>query len=175
MCIEPAGVVRLGLTSTLGIDRHRLREVPGVRQTRDQHGATMTAPNRELPRTTIAVVTILFLLISSLYIVQPLLGAVIWATMIVVATWPLLIGLQKKMWGKRALAVTVMTLALFLLFAVPIGLAVGSVAGRLVELQATGLNNVAVPPPPGWVQKVPAIGTKIDTAWREVSSGQVDL
>ena len=55
----------------------------------------MTAPNRELPRTTIAVVTILFLLISSLYIVQPLLGAVIWATMIVVATWPLLIGLQQ--------------------------------------------------------------------------------
>jgi predicted PurR-regulated permease PerM len=135
----------------------------------------MTAPNRELPRTTIAVVTILFLLISSLYIVQPLLGAVIWATMIVVATWPLLISLQQRMWGKRALAVTVMTLALFLLFAVPIGLAVGSVGGRLVEIQSTGLNNVAVPPPPAWVQKVPAVGPKIDTAWREVSSGKVDL
>jgi len=33
----------------------------------------MTSPNRELPRTTIAVVTILFLLIASLFIVQPLL------------------------------------------------------------------------------------------------------
>ena len=74
----------------------------------------MTAPNRELPRTTIAVVAILFLLISSLFIVQPLLGAVIWATMIVVATWPVLISLQRRLWGKRALAVTGMTLALFL-------------------------------------------------------------
>ena len=77
----------------------------------------MTSPNRELPRTTIAVVTILFLLIASLFIVQPLLGAVIWATMIVVATWPVLISLQRRLWGKRALAVTAMTLALFLLFA----------------------------------------------------------
>ena len=135
----------------------------------------MTSPNRELPRTTIAVVTILFLLIASLFIVQPLLGAVIWATMIVVATWPVLISLQRRLWGKRALAVTGMTLALFLLFAVPIGLAVGSVAGRLGELESGQLNNVSVPPPPAWVQKVPMVGTKIDTAWREVSSGQVDL
>jgi len=95
--------------------------------------------------------------------------------MIVVATWPMLIGLQRKLWGKRGLAVTVMTLGLFLLFAVPIGAAIGSVAGRLGALQSGGLSNVAVPPPPGWVQKVPMVGTKIDTAWREVSTGQVDL
>ena len=68
-----------------------------------------------------------------------------------------------------------MTLALFLLFAVPIGLAVGSVAGRLGELESGQLNNITVPPPPAWVQKVPMVGTKIETAWREVSSGQVDL
>ncbi|HSR90818.1 MAG TPA: AI-2E family transporter YdiK [Gemmatimonadales bacterium] len=135
----------------------------------------MTPTNRELPRTTIAVVTILFLLISSLFIVQPLLGAVIWATMIVVATWPVLISLQRRLWGKRALAVTGMTLALFLLFAVPIGMAVGSVAGRLGELESGQLNNISVPPPPAWVQKVPMVGTKIDTAWREVATGQVDL
>jgi predicted PurR-regulated permease PerM len=129
----------------------------------------------ELPRITIAVVAILALLVSSLFIVQPLLGAVIWATMIVVATWPVLLNLQRWLWGKRALAVTVMTLGLFLLFAVPIGLAVGSVAGRLGELQSGQLSNIAVPPPPGWVQKVPIVGSKIDTAWREVSTGQVDL
>jgi Predicted permease len=135
----------------------------------------MTAPNRELPRTTIAVVAILFLLISSLFIVQPLLGAVIWATMIVVATWPVLISLQRRLWGKRALAVTGMTLALFLLFAVPIGLAVGSVAGRVGELQSGQLNNITVPPPPAWVQKVPMVGTKIDAAWREVSTARWTL
>ena len=156
----------------------RLTTAPETRRrlsTWDPHGATMTAPNRDLPRTTIAVVTILFLLISSLFIVQTLLGAVIWATMIVVATWPLLIGLQKRLWGKRALAVTVMTLGLFLLFVIPIGLAVGSVAGRLGDMESGQLNNIAVPPPPGWIQKVPVVGTKIETAWLEVSSGQVDL
>jgi predicted PurR-regulated permease PerM len=45
----------------------------------------------------------------------------------------------------------------------------------LGELQSGQLNNVSVPPPPAWVQKVPMVGTKIDTAWREVSTGQVDL
>ncbi len=106
---------------------------------------------------------------------QPLLGAVIWATMIVVATWPVFISLQRRLWGKRALAVTGMTLALFLLFAVPIGLAVGSVAGRLGEMESGGLNKITVPAPPAWVHGVPLIGPKLDAAWQEVFSGKVDF
>jgi predicted PurR-regulated permease PerM len=123
----------------------------------------------------IAVLTILALMASSLLIVQPLLGAFIWATMIVVSTWPWLKSLERLLWGRRGLAVTVMTLGLFLLFAVPIGLAVGAVVSRLGQMESGQLSQIQVPAPPDWVQRVPVVGAKVDTAWREVSSGQVDL
>jgi predicted PurR-regulated permease PerM len=135
----------------------------------------MTQPATDLTRTTIAVLTILALMASSLYIVQPLFGAFIWAVMIVVATWPWLKSLERLLWGRRGLAVTVMTLGLFLLFAVPIGLAVGAVVSRVGQMESGGLSQIQVPPPPDWVQRVPAVGSKIDAAWREVASGQVDL
>jgi predicted PurR-regulated permease PerM len=43
-----------------------------------------------------------------------------WAGTVVVATWPLLLRLQKLLFGRRGLAVLVMTLLLFLLFIIPI-------------------------------------------------------
>ena len=61
----------------------------------------------DLTRILLAVVGIGGLIVASLWIVSPFLPAVIWATMIVVATWPMLRGLQARLWGRRSLAVAV--------------------------------------------------------------------
>src|SRR4051794_35476429 len=68
--------------------------------------------SRDLTRATLSVGAIGALLFSTAYIVRPFVSAFIWATMIVLSTWPLLIGLQARLWGKRGLATLVMTLAL---------------------------------------------------------------
>ena len=82
----------------------------------------MAAPPgpRDLPRIVIGVAFILLMGGASLYILQPFLPAVIWATMIVVATWPILMMLQERLRGSRALAATVMMLLLLVIVIAPL-------------------------------------------------------
>jgi len=67
------------------------------------------------------------LITASVWILWPFLLSLIWAIMIVVATWPLMLRMQKWLWGKRGLAVAAMTLVLLLVFFVPLLLAVGTI------------------------------------------------
>ena len=69
---------------------------------------------RDLTRTTLAIICILGLIGLSLWVLRPFLAAAVWATMIVVATWPLLISLQERLGIRRAPAVAVMTLGMLL-------------------------------------------------------------
>jgi MFS family permease len=60
------------------------------------------------------------LLVASFWIVQPFLPAIIWATTLVVATWPLMLRVQRYAGNSRGLAVLIMTLALLLVLIVPL-------------------------------------------------------
>jgi hypothetical protein len=48
-------------------------------------------------------------------------GALVWATLLVVATWPLMRSLEQRLGGRRGWAVAVMTLGLVALVALPLG------------------------------------------------------
>src|SRR5512143_580550 len=84
------------------------RSRPSRRFGPSRHGrdSNMTEPRTEIGRTVLNVLAILALIVASFWILRPFLGAMVWATTIVVATWPLLLRLQRTLWGKRALAVT---------------------------------------------------------------------
>ena len=79
----------------------------------------MAERQSDLTRDTLAVVFLFVLIAASTWILLPFLTAVVWATMIVVATWPLLLMLQRWLLGRRWLAVTVMTLLLLAIFLLP--------------------------------------------------------
>ena len=83
---------------------------------------------RDITRITLAVVFIGLMITASLWVLLPFLGATVWATMIVVATWPIMIGLQARLGGRRWLAVTIMTLTMLLLLVVPLVLAVSTIS-----------------------------------------------
>ena len=55
--------------------------------------------SRDLVRIVLGVLLIVLLIGGTLWILRPFLPAVIWATMIVVATWPLLLRLQGALGG----------------------------------------------------------------------------
>ena len=55
----------------------------------------------ELTRILLTVLVIGGLIAASLWILRPFLGAIIWATMIVVATWPVMIMVQRRLGGRR--------------------------------------------------------------------------
>jgi len=81
-------------------------------------------PPRDLTRTTLAVLFIGVLIAANLWILKPFLAPLVWAVIIVVASWPILIGLECRLGGKRGPAVAIMTLGLLALLIVPILLAV---------------------------------------------------
>jgi hypothetical protein len=64
----------------------------------------------EVARIMLLVICIGLLLTGSLWILLPFLVALAWATMIVIATWPILLRVQQGAGGRRWVAVVVMTL-----------------------------------------------------------------
>jgi predicted PurR-regulated permease PerM len=129
-------------------------------------------PERDLTRTTLGVLLIGMLIAGNFWILQPFLPSLLWAVMIVVATWPLMLGVQARLWGKRGLAVAVMTLALLLVFIAPFSLAVGTIVGNAEQISdwAKSLKTLALSAPPEWVEKIPLAGPKLSAIWQEIAS-----
>jgi predicted PurR-regulated permease PerM len=127
---------------------------------------------RELPHILLAVLFIALTIIASLWILQPFLPALIWSTLVVVSTWPLLLAAQKRLWGKRGLAVIVMTSALLLVAIVPLALAALTIieyADDVGEKLKT-FAQASVPAPPGWVEGLPLIGRKLAADWQAIAA-----
>ena len=130
----------------------------------------------DLTRTTLAVLFVAGLIAACFWILRPFLPAVIWATTLVVATWPLMIQVQRRLWNVRGLAVAVMTLALLLVFVVPFWLAFTTIADnfeRIVEW-GSSLASFKLPPPPDWLTGVPLFGERAALFWESVAAGSVD-
>jgi predicted PurR-regulated permease PerM len=133
---------------------------------------TFDLSSRDITRTTLAVLFIGILIAATFWILRPFLTATIWATMIVVTTWPLMLSLQKRLWGRRGLAVTVMTVTLLLLFITPFTFAIISIIGRADDIVswAQSLAHIALPPPPAWIEHLPLAGPKIVARWNEIAA-----
>ena len=137
-----------------------------------------TAPRTELARITLSVLFIGGLIVGAFWILQPFLGAFVWATMIVVATWPLMRRLEAAFGGRRAPAIGVMTLALLAILIVPLVVAIDAVLGHSDEIAAliAGLPGRQVPAAPEWLGGLPLVGERAAASWNELaSSGVADL
>jgi predicted PurR-regulated permease PerM len=121
----------------------------------------------DLARLILAIIAILGLMLASLWIVSPFFTAIIWATMIVVSCWPLMLRLQALLQGRRALAVTVMTLLMLAVFIVPVLLAVNTIVDNVDTLLrwAKMASSFEVPPAPAWVAQIPLVGTRLSELW----------
>ena len=137
----------------------------------DKEFAAMSEPRRELVRNTLGVLFIGALIAASFWVMRPFIGATIWATMIVVSTWPVLKWFEARLWRRRSLAVLVMTLLLLLLLVVPLLLAAGTIIEYSDEIadKASALANFEVPPPPSWVHGLPFVGDKATQLWEQAS------
>lgn len=126
----------------------------------------------DLTRNTLGVLAIAVLAGACFWIARPFLVPLMWASMIVIATWPALKRMQALLWGNRKLAAAVLTLTLVLVFVIPILLTAGTIvssADQIVEwsrsLIAGGLPHV-----PSFVADIPFIGPKISRVWEETAS-----
>ncbi len=125
----------------------------------------------DLTRILLAVAGIGGLIAASFWVLRPFLPAMVWATMIVVATWPMLRGLEARLGGKRGVAVAVMTVAMLAILAAPLTLATIAIVERAEDVVTWSRSLVAHPLPglPEWVARVPLVGTKIATEWETLA------
>lgn len=126
----------------------------------------------DLAQRTLGVLVIAGLIATSIWILKPFLPAIIWATTLVIATWPVMRRLQGKLWDSRALAATIMTAALLILFAVPFWLAIGTIvthADRILGWAET-VTAMDIPSPPAWVERIPLVGARLSAGWESIAS-----
>ncbi len=127
----------------------------------------------DLTRTTFAVLFIGMLIAATLWILRPFLGPAIWATMVVVATWPLMRRVQGWLWGRRGLAVAVMLLALLLLFVVPLALAIVTIVGnadRIIEWARLAATWHLPQSAPDWATSLPLVGGWVQRLWEQATA-----
>ncbi|MHA7847010.1 AI-2E family transporter YdiK [Serratia sp. D1N4] len=139
----------------------------------------MTQPQRryDLPTIIFGVLFIAIMIVASFWVVQPFILGFAWAGMVVIATWPVLIKLQRLLWGRRSLAVLIMTILLILLFVLPISLLVSSVVDNSAPIVAwvNSPGKIQIPAME-WLRAIPLIGDRVYSSYHLlVSTGGAAL
>ena len=131
----------------------------------------------ELARILLVVLFLGGLIAASFWILRPFLGAIIWAIMIVVATWPVMTRIQSALGGRRWAAVTVMSMLLLLVLVVPLSAAIGTIVAHVDDIVgwAKALREFKMPPPPSWLAGLPLVGERAVVLWRDVAAQGVDV
>jgi predicted PurR-regulated permease PerM len=132
-------------------------------------------PGQDIGRVTLAVGAIAALMVGSFWVLAPFLGALIWAATIVVATWPLLLRLERAFGGRRGPAAAVMTGMISALLILPLAFGVNALFGMTDEARQLieRLRDSVVPAAPAWVGGLPVAGEWASTQWNEHAGTEV--
>lgn len=120
------------------------------------------------------VFTLLFMgiaVIACFWVIQPFIMGFAWASMVVIATWPLMIRIQRWLWGHRSLAVIVMTLLLLLVFIIPVALLVNSLLDNSAPLLALISSGNLRMPTLEWLDNLPLVGDRLYFAYHNLIAG----
>ena len=131
-----------------------------------------TTLSLDVTHTTLAVLFIGVLIAATFWILSPFLISIIWAALIVIATWPVLEKLEARVAKKRGIAVAIMTAVILLIVLVPLTLAVRTIvvnAGDIAE-RVRSLVSITIPSPPQWIEHIPLEGKKLAARWSEFAA-----
>ncbi|MDQ0322256.1 putative PurR-regulated permease PerM [Pararhizobium capsulatum DSM 1112] len=135
------------------------------------------ALRRDLTQITLNVMFVSGLIAASFWVMQPFLPAILWAMTLVIATWPLMIWIQRHTGNRRIIGVLAMTLTLLLVLIVPFWLAVSTILSNLDGITQLVHNalTMEIPLPPDWVAKIPLFGSKLADAWTRLATSGINV
>lgn len=130
----------------------------------------MAQVKNDLARTLFSSAFIAILAGGCFWVLQPFIPSLIWATMIVVATWPLLLRAEKRL-KSHNLAVALMVFIVGFIVIVPIGAASAVIFSRADDAIAwiQDLPNYTLPSAPAWLERIPAVGIRMAARWNALS------
>lgn len=131
----------------------------------------MNIRQMDVTRTTLGVMFLFGLVASSFTILQPFLPSIIWAATLVIATWPVMVMIQKLLFKRRGLAVLTMTVGLLAIVVAPFGAAVDTIVRHSEEIVnlATDFTTMEIPSAPTWVEDLPMVGNSIAETWNRLA------
>lgn len=126
----------------------------------------------DLTHTVLMVLVILGLTLGVVWILRPFLTALIGAATIAISTWPMLIGLQRRLGGRRGAAIACLLLLLASALVAPLCFGAIATAQGLGALSAfiRELPGKSLPALPPWVAGIPGLGSRAAHAWNEVTA-----
>jgi predicted PurR-regulated permease PerM len=128
---------------------------------------TQAVSLRDPARAVFLLVFIAGLIVATFWIVHPFLPAAVWAATIVIATWPLMRRAQTLLWGRRGLAVALMSALLLLCLVVPLVIGLNAIITRLDDIVAwlQTVTTRSIPSPPEWLTGLPFVGPRLAVKW----------
>lgn len=107
------------------------------------------------------------LALGSFLVLLPFLSALLWASILCFATWPLFERLVGWLGGRRTLAASIMCLAVTALLVAPFIIVGASLADNVANLSKVlqGALANASPTPPAWLANLPLVGDKLTELW----------
>ena len=126
----------------------------------------------DITHTTLSILVLVLLVAASFWVLSPFFTAILWATIISIAIWPLLLRIQSALGGRRGLAVTVMTLGILLVVFVPVTLSLRTIVrnAHSITTDVRSLESVRLPPPPAVLERVPLFGERMSAAWAQFAA-----
>lgn len=130
----------------------------------------MKEAHHDITRTTLSVLFIGVLIGASAWILRPFLSATLWAATIVIASWPVMLQVQRRCGGRRAVAVCVMTVLVLLVLIVPLSLAIGTVVNHADDIMGWAKHLAESPLPAGAplppaLAELPLVGPWLAQGW----------
>jgi predicted PurR-regulated permease PerM len=119
----------------------------------------------------LSVLLIFMLIAASFWVLRPFLLAIVWAAMIAVATWPLMLKLQARCAAARSPCSSCPP-RWCSCSSVPMVLAINTLVENADTIKHWGTRSRRrrFPPPPEWVLKIPFAGARIAETWTEVAA-----
>lgn len=125
----------------------------------------------------VQVSAIVLLVVGSLLVLKPFLGAILAAAILCYSTWPIYRAIERWVGGRRWLAALAMTLLILFVLVVPLALIALSFRDDVPQLIENVREALAhgLPRPPEWVAGIPLVGAQLDAAWFELAESPAKL
>jgi predicted PurR-regulated permease PerM len=135
--------------------------------------------SEENPKRLAQIALVALLILGCITVLRPMIGAVLFAFVIWICTWPLYSKkLLPRLRGNNTLGASIMTFLLVLVMLLPTLFLAGSIASganSVIDEVQPYFSRGIPPRPPSIVRSIPLLGGQIDQTWRRIANNQAEL
>lgn len=126
----------------------------------------------DVTHTTLSVLVLLLLGAAAFLVLRPFITSIVWATVVSVAAWPLLLRLDAMLGRRRGLSVAIITVTILLVVFVPVTLAIATIVknAKGITAEIRSLDAIPIPKPPAVLERFPIAGARLAGRWRDFAA-----